>query len=133
MADQVLRAWHILVVEDEYLLASDLQSGLSDSGAIILGPVATLEGAIRTIEAERRIDGAILDVNLSGVMAYPVADLLVQRGVPFVFTTGYDGGAIPSRFEHVPRCQKPYSLSDVEDAIIQAIESHPRGSLISRV
>lgn len=131
MVDQTLRSWRILVVEDEYLLASDLQSGLSDSGVIILGPVGTLEGAISMIKADPRIDGAILDVNLSGVMAYPVADLLAQRGVPFVFTTGYDGGTIPSRFEHVLRCEKPYCLSDVEGAIIRAMEFHPSGSLIS--
>ena len=123
MADQTLRNWHILVVEDEYLLAADLENGLIDAGAIVIGPVATLESALDMIKAESQIDGAILDVNLSGLMAYPVADLLAQLQVPFVFTTGYDGDAIPSRFDHIPRCEKPYTMAKVEHAIRGALRA----------
>ena len=123
MVKQNLRNWHILVVEDEYLLAADLQSGLSEAGAIVIGPVGTLESALEAIRAGEHIDGVILDVNLSGVLAYPIADFLAQLGVPFVFTTGYDQDTIPSRFEHIPRCEKPYNLAKVEYAIVHALEA----------
>lgn len=123
MADQTLRNWRILVVEDEYLLAADLENGLSDAGAIVVGPVGTLESALAMIKGAGQIDGAILDVNLSGLTAYPVADLLAQLRVPFIFTTGYDEGAIPPRFDHIPRCEKPYTMSKVEHAIVRALRA----------
>lgn len=122
MAEQKLRDWHILVVEDEYLLAADLESGLSEAGAVVIGPVATVEGALDAIKAEDQLDGVILDVNLSGVLAYPIADLLAELEVPFVFTTGYDQDTIPPRFEHVPRCEKPYNLAKLEHAIVRACQ-----------
>ena len=58
-----------------------------------------------------------LDVNLRGEMAFPVADLLIQRGVPFIFTTGYDESVIPDRFANILRCEKPIAV----DGIIRAL------------
>jgi hypothetical protein len=95
------------VVEDEYMLADDLRTELSEAGAIILGPAGTVEDSLRLIKAEPCIDGAVVDVNLRGLMVYPAADLLAERQVPFVFVTGYDQEVIPHRFKHVPRCEKP--------------------------
>jgi two-component SAPR family response regulator len=113
MTAYTLRDCRILVVEDEYLLADEIQIELSDAGAIVLGPVARLEDAMELIDREHDIDAAILDVSLGGEMVYPAADLLARRKVPFVFTTGYDASAIPPRFEHVVRCQKPVDMVKV--------------------
>ncbi|MCC2976651.1 response regulator [Sphingomonas sp. PL-96] len=89
MPEATLRGCRVLVVEDEYMLADELQMELSDAEVIVLGPIGTLEDALDLIRSEPHIDGAILDVNLRGEMASPAADLLIERGVPFVFTTGY--------------------------------------------
>lgn len=121
MPDRTLRGCHILVVEDEFLLAEDLQAELSDAEAVVLGPVGTLEEALDLVRSAERIDGAILDINLGGEAAYPVADLLIQRGVPLVFTSGYGGTSFPSRFAAIARCEKPISISLITQAIGRAI------------
>ena len=90
---------------------------------MVIGPAATLADALDLIRAEEQIDGAILDVNLRGEMAYPAADLLIERGVPFVFTTGYDSSAVPARFADVVRCEKPISIRRVTEAIGRAIHA----------
>ena len=56
-------------------------------------------------------------------MSFPVADLLIERGVPFVFTTGYDASVIPSRLEHVVRCEKPIKVSRVIETIGRLIHA----------
>lgn len=76
------------VVEDEYFLAKSLAVDLRDFGADVLGPVAPIADALAVITSER-LDAVVLDVNLRGEMAYPVADLLIERRVPFVLATGY--------------------------------------------
>lgn len=123
MTDPILHTCRILVVEDEYILAADLEMELLDAGAIVLGPFGTLETAIEFIRMEQEIDGAILDVNLRGEMIFPVADLLVERGVPFVLTTGYDESVIPSRLKHSPRCEKPISMAKITQAIGRLIQT----------
>ena len=83
-----LRDRRILVVEDEYLVAMSLAEALQDAGSIVLGPVPSVDKAIKKIESEPHIDGAVVDVNLGGMLAYPVADLLIARKIPFVLTSG---------------------------------------------
>jgi len=117
VVEQTLRDRRILVAEDEYMLAHLLRTELGEAGAIVLGPVGTLEDALTMIKAEPHIDGAVIDVNLQGVLAYPAAGLLIQRKVPFVFATGYDQEVIPPRFGHVPCCEKPLNLVKIARAI----------------
>jgi CheY-like chemotaxis protein len=123
MSEPLLRNYRILVVEDEFLLADELQAELEDAGATVIGPVGTLGRALALIEAEQQIDGASLDASLGGEMVFPAADLLMQRGVAIVFTTGYDASIIPSRFSDVPRCEKPADLRKVVQAIVQALQA----------
>jgi CheY-like chemotaxis protein len=117
MADPTLYDQRILVVEDEYLLAMELQGKLQESEAVVLGPVSNLDDALALIRSEPSIDGAVLDINLGGKMAYPAADLLMERGIPFVFTTGYDDVVIPERFGNAPRLQKPFDISRIVQAL----------------
>lgn len=90
-----LAGWRILVVEDEPLLAIEVEQTLRAAGSEVLGPAGTLAEALRLVgEGDGgRLDAAVLDVNLGGQAAFPVADLLVRRGVPVVFATGY--GELP--------------------------------------
>ena len=121
MANSTLRDRHILVVEDEYLIAMNLQDGLENAGSVVLGPVPSVEKAIKKIESEPHIDAAVLDVNLGGALAYPVADLLVARKIPFVFTSGYEDNVLRSRYSGVKNCPKPYLFEAVEEALVEAM------------
>jgi CheY-like chemotaxis protein len=103
-----LKGRRLLVVEDEYLVAADLTASLELLGAEVIGPAASVEEALSFVEKDgARLDGAVLDINLRNERVYPVADVLTARGIPFVFTTGYDAVAIPSAYAQAPRCEKP--------------------------
>jgi DNA-binding response OmpR family regulator len=120
MAERTLRNCRVLVVEDDYMLADELQSELADAKAIVLGPVGTVEDALNMVRSES-MDGAVLDLNLHGKMAFPVAELLSERRVPFMFVTGYDNAAIPDRFAGVARCQKPVNIAKIAMSIGRVI------------
>jgi CheY-like chemotaxis protein len=107
-SDEVLRGRCVLVVEDDFLIASSLSEALDELGVRVLGPAASAQHALTLLEGEADVDAALLDVNLRGELSYPVADVLCARGVPFVFATGYDTHAIPARFADVPCRQKPF-------------------------
>jgi PAS domain S-box-containing protein len=96
----------VLLVEDEALVAMMIQEFLSECGRAVVGPIGT---AAEALAAARQgdFDGAILDINLGDGMAYPVAEILAARGVPFVFLTGYEADTIDDRFSAVPILQKP--------------------------
>jgi CheY-like chemotaxis protein len=112
-----LAGCRILVVEDEYLLADELSADLRDSGACVVGPAGTVEAALALLGGGALIAGAILDMSLCGEMAFGVADRLRERGVPFVFTTGYDASQIPARFRHIQRFEKPLDMENVKRAL----------------
>src|ERR1700709_917173 len=113
MADprtQGLTGLRLLIVEDEYTIAFDLTDTLQAAGAITLGPTSSLAEALALVEAERHLDGAVLDINLNGELVSPVADALRARSVPFVFATGYDARVIPAAYAEVPRYEKPIDV-----------------------
>ncbi len=104
--DDGLHGRRILIVEDEALIALDLESALLGVGCLVFGPMAGLAEALQRID-EEPFDAALLDVNLSGELIFPLAELLAQRGIPFVFLTGYADAIIPERFRERPVCRKP--------------------------
>lgn len=83
----------ILIVEDEALLAMEMQFAFEDEGAEVLGPALSLDSAAALVASTAEIDAAILDVDLGGHDVYPVASLLASRGVPFLFHTGHGSEA----------------------------------------
>jgi DNA-binding response OmpR family regulator len=89
---------------------------LTDRGAEVVGPVGTLEEAANCM-ARERFDCAILDMNLRGDMAFPIADRLKEAGIPFLIATGYNSASLPERFSNVPRLEKPFNPSEVVAAI----------------
>lgn len=107
MPKRQLAGRRVLIVEDEYYLASDARELLTGLGAEVLGPVATVEAAREAINTELAIDSVLLDINLRGQMAFDVADTLTARGIPFAFVTGYDRTALPERFTGATSIGKP--------------------------
>lgn len=108
----------VLVVEDEYVIATDLADALADLGVDVVGPVGNVAQALALIATEP-LDGAILDINLNGEYAYPAVEALIDRGIPLIFATGYDRTAIRAGYENIPRCEKPVDCRRVIDLLFR--------------
>jgi PAS domain S-box-containing protein len=121
-----LKGARVLIVEDAVLLAMELESGLAEAGAEVIGPAYELEEALALLD--QPIDAAVLDANLNGHSVSPVAEALSQRKVPFVFATGYgDAGGAPGGFD-APVIRKPYDVTQVAAAVAELLavnRSHP--------
>lgn len=103
-----------LIVEDEYLAASSLLMALEEVGANILGPISDVSDAIILVnDRSNELDGAVLDINLRGTMAFPLADMLLKFQIPFVFVTGYDCSSLPPKFRHITCLSKPCDEEDI--------------------
>lgn len=121
MTEGNLRGCHVLVVEDEFMLAEDLSQELAEAGVHIIGPAQSLERAIELLATADVLDAAVLDVNLQGKPVFPLADALFERQVPFVFTTGYDASVLPARFRSMRCCSKPVDMERLVEALQAAI------------
>ena len=113
----------VLIVEDEYFLADDIARALFQLGAVAVGPVPTREQALAHLENGKRIDACVLDINLRGEMAFPVADALLTRGIPFVFATGYDQAMVPAGYAGVPHWEKPFDPECFARALLGFMQS----------
>ena len=113
MAERRLR---ILIVEDEMLVAMNIEDMLLDLGHEVAGLASRLNSAL-TLAGETAIDAAMLDVNLAGETSFPVADLLAERGIPFLFATGYGLKGIEERYRNRPVLQKPFRAGDLQAAL----------------
>lgn len=103
------------------MLADELAQALDSQGAAVVGPAPDIARALALLDAGAMPDGAILDVNLGGDPVFRLADALLDRGIPFVFTTGYDVSVFPSRFAHVSKCEKPFNIRRIAAALGEAI------------
>jgi CheY-like chemotaxis protein len=108
----------ILVVEDELMIRMLLQDMLADLGHTLAGEAGRLDEAL-ALAKRGEFDVAILDVNLNGQPISPVVEVLVERGLPFVFATGYGARGVPEPYRQTPTLQKPFQA----DALAQAIEA----------
>lgn len=109
----------VLLVEDDYLIVLDLVQELESSGAHVIGPVPDMASALALLSApDSKISGAVIDISLRGQMAWPLADALMARGLPFAFASGYGDDFIPSRYDQVPRLGKPATARGVADALM---------------
>ncbi|HLL26841.1 MAG TPA: response regulator [Xanthobacteraceae bacterium] len=102
-----------MIVEDESLVALALSDFLTELGFSIVGPFSKLADAKQAV-AQGNVDAAILDVNLGGEPIYPLAEILAERDMPFVFTTGYGAESIDARFKNAPILQKPIEQEDLK-------------------
>jgi DNA-binding response OmpR family regulator len=119
----MLKGRHILVVEDEYMIAEEIALALSEAGAEAVGPVAHVDDALRLVASEPDIDCALLDVNLHDEAIWPVVDALLARDVPLVLASGYEASEIPAANAHLPRRQKPITGRELTFALAQALSS----------
>lgn len=107
------KAPRILLVEDQMIIAMELQDTLQDLGCEVVGPVGALERAVDLARAER-LDAAILDVNIDGSKVFPVAEELQARRIPFVFATGYGEASLPEKWRDAFRLTKPLQRKRLE-------------------
>jgi CheY-like chemotaxis protein len=108
----------ILVVEDELMIRMLLQDMLADLGHTLAGEAGRIEEAV-ALAKQGEFDVAILDVNLNGQPISPVVEILVERGLPFIFATGYGQRGVPEPYRQTTTLQKPFQ----SDALAQAIEA----------
>lgn len=102
----------VLVVEDEALIAMDIQMQLEDGGWRVIGPAGTSEKALELLKDDQP-QFAVLDINLGRKTSFEVADSLVARGVPFLFLSGGTHEVLPDRFRTRPLLQKPIRYDEL--------------------
>jgi DNA-binding response OmpR family regulator len=107
----------VLIVEDEAMIAGLIEVILREAEWSVVGPVATLERALATIERER-LDAALLDVRVNGHDAFAVADVLVRRRIPFIFVSGFTRKQMPPRYRDCAYIAKPFTA----DAILALLD-----------
>ena len=110
-----LEGRHVLILEDEPIIGIGLADQLSRRGAVVhladrLDEAADLVG-------RERIDCAILDVNVHGKLSYPIAEMLAERAIPYIFATGYGDMSHPAAFAHARTLSKPYSIEEIAAAL----------------
>jgi ActR/RegA family two-component response regulator len=112
-----LHGCRLLVVEDDYLIAQDMRRSLEREGAVVVGPVPSVEKALSLIGSDPALRAAVVDVNLNGEKSFAVASALEQRRIPFIFATGYNAADIPPEWSHVVRLEKPVEVAAVATAL----------------
>ncbi|MCH8685188.1 response regulator [Pedomonas mirosovicensis] len=107
-----LQGLRVLFVEDESIVAMLTEDMLADLGCEISAIAGTVEDALAAV-SQGGFDIALLDINLAGVMVFPVAAALDERGIPFAFASGYGGKGVPPEFTGVPIIGKPFRIDDL--------------------
>jgi len=116
---QPLAGRTVLLVEDEPLVGLMMREILSDMGAQVTGPLASLPEAFGALS--QPFDAALLDVNLAGEAVYPLAEELVRLHVPIIFLTGYESASIEAKFASAPVLTKPIEPAELSDLLSASI------------
>lgn len=106
----------VLVVEDEAMIAMLIEDMLTDLQCEVVGPALHLQEALHMAE-EGGFDFAILDVNLGGLVSFPVADVLRERDIPFIFASGYGTNGLIDRYRDVRVLKKPFTVEQMRSAL----------------
>jgi two-component SAPR family response regulator len=111
----------VLLVEDDFLVGVGIKSILERLGYEVVGPVASIEQALRTLETEE-VDAAVLDINIIGGTSVPVAQVLQVKDRPFIFVTGYQSPShmLPETLRTVQRLSKPVDERALSKALREA-------------
>ena len=116
----------VLIVEDNSLIAMDLEDILSNYGCAIVGSTTTVEKALEALEREA-IDVAVIDYLLEDGDASPLAKVLNDKGIPFAMCTGANESEISSLYPHTPILSKPFNPADVSHVVNSLIASRLAG------
>ncbi|MBW9117335.1 response regulator [Rhizobium cauense] len=111
---------NVLIVEDDSLQASAMRVAMEYQGSQVVGPFPDLDDGFAALE-QKPVDIAILDVSLNAQKVFPLADELTERGIPFVFVTGYDRHFLPPRFQKSACVVKPLGDEDLAFAVAISI------------
>lgn len=126
MSDSVLQGVRVLLVENQMIVAMQIEDMLRAAGCDVVGPVDTLQAAI-TLAHEEALDAVVLDVNLDGEKVYPAAEELQARGIPFILATGYGESTLPEKWRDQPRLSKPFRREQLEQLLSSVVRrSHFR-------
>ena len=120
----------VLVVEDEPILAMSIEDMLSDFGCIAVGPALSVSDAL-AMAREEEIDAALLDINMGNGLSFQIADVLLERGVPFCFATGYGAAGVPAALCFVPVLPKPFTTHSLKAVLSELLEKwvEPKGKV----
>jgi len=116
------KAHRILIVEDEALIAMQLESSLIGLGHNVEAIATRIDKAVLLARAID-IDFAILDVNVAGIQSFPVADILRQRGISFMFATGYGTAGLVDGYRDEVTLRKPYGPEELAQALARAFRA----------
>jgi len=105
-----------LIVEDEIMVAMYVEDLLTELGFEVAGLATALEQAL-PLAREGEFDFAVLDINLAGRVSFPIADVLRERGIPFLFASGYGSKGMRDDYRSAVRIQKPFLGHDLAQAI----------------
>jgi DNA-binding response OmpR family regulator len=108
--------WRALIVEDEALVAMLLEDMLLEIGYDAVEIAGSITDGMRAA-INNTFAIAILDINLNGVSSFPIADILSERGIPFLFSTGYGTAGLDQRYARIPTLQKPFLLAELKAAV----------------
>lgn len=111
-----LTAIRVLLVEDEAMIRMMVADMVEELGHAVAAEAGDI-GRAAELAQTGIFDLAILDVNLNGRMSFPVADIIVKRGIPLIFASGYALENIPTSFEAAPKLQKPFQIDSLAKAI----------------
>lgn len=106
----------VLILEDEPIVAMMLEDILLDLGCEIVGPASRVDEALN-LARTAQFDLAVLDVNIHGGRSYPVAAVLEERGLPYVFATGYGLTGTEGPLHNAPLVRKPYQQAQIATAL----------------
>ncbi len=121
MIGNALTGQSILIVEDNALIAMNLEDILRDAGADVIGPIATLSEAERTA-TDAVVTGAVLDIMLEAEEVWPVARILAERGIPFIFSSGhFEQDTLPLEWAAHKIVTKPARAQDIVKSLHRAI------------
>ncbi|MCJ8139289.1 HWE histidine kinase domain-containing protein [Falsirhodobacter halotolerans] len=114
------QAAHVMLLEDQFLIAMDVEAMLEDAGFQTISLASNVNDALALVESGV-VELAVLDVNLGRETSLPVAEALHARGIPFVFATGYDeGSALPKHMRDVQVVRKPYDQGNLVAALTES-------------
>lgn len=102
-----LKGLRVLLVEDQMIVAMQVEDVLREAGCEVIGPAGTLHTAMTLAQSEA-LDAAVLDINLDGEKTFPLAEQLQRRNIPFILATGYGESVLPQKWRDLPRLSKPF-------------------------
>jgi CheY-like chemotaxis protein len=115
-----LAGLRVFIAEDEFLILQLIEDMLLDLGCVVADSVPSVSAALqRAATTDAQV--AVLDVNLRGEVIFPVAQALDQRGIPFIFSSGYGADGVAPEWRGRPVIQKPFSIEQLQAALERAL------------